>query len=94
MYKGRDKIQTLMASKKGQIAVLIDPEKSKDEVYLAELIKKSEFAGVAFFFIGGSTVSAQDFKATISFVKKHTAIPIVIFPGAAHQVSEEADAIL
>ena len=83
-----------MASKKGQIAVLIDPEKSKDEKYLSELIKKSQFAGVDYFFIGGSTVSAQDFKATISFVKKKSTIPIVIFPGGAHQVSEDADAIL
>jgi putative glycerol-1-phosphate prenyltransferase len=83
-----------MSSKKGQIAVLIDPEKSKDEVYLSELIKKSAFAGVDYFFIGGSTVSSNDFQATISFVKKNTTIPIVIFPGAAHQVSEEADAIL
>ena len=94
MYKGRTTIFKKMSSKKGQIAVLIDPEKSKDEVYLSELIKKSAFAGVDYFFIGGSTVSSNDFQATISFVKKNTTIPIVIFPGAAHQVSEEADAIL
>lgn len=94
MYKGRTHIFKKMSSKKGQIAVLIDPEKSKDEVYLSELIKKSVFAGVDYFFIGGSTVSANDFQAAISFVKQNATIPIVIFPGAAHQVSEEADAIL
>lgn len=94
MYSGRYDIVNLMASKKGQIAVLIDPEKSMDEPYLLELIDKSKFAGVDYFFIGGSTVSAQDFKATVSFVKKNTTIPIVIFPGGAHQVAEDADAIL
>jgi putative glycerol-1-phosphate prenyltransferase len=94
MYKGRRTIFNQMASKKGQIAVLIDPEKSRDELYLTELIKKSAFAGVDYFFIGGSTVSVQDFKSTVSFVKNNSSIPVVIFPGAAHQVSEEADAIL
>ena len=94
MYKGRRTIFNQMASKKGQIAVLIDPEKSRDELYLTELIKKSAFAGVDYFFIGGSTVSVQDFKSTVSFVKNTSSIPVVIFPGAAHQVSEEADAIL
>lgn len=94
MYKGRRTILDKMASKKGQVAVLIDPEKSRDEVYLSNLLEKSAFAGVDYFFVGGSTVSALDFKATVSFIKKYSNIPIVIFPGGAHQVSEEADALL
>lgn len=82
------------SSKKGQIAVLIDPEKSKNPSQLSELIKKAEFAGVNFLFVGGSTVSREDFISVISFLKKNSSIPVVIFPGASHQISNEADALL
>lgn len=82
------------SSKKGQIAVLIDPEKSKKPSQLLELIKKAEFAGVNYLFVGGSTVSREDFVFVISFLKKNSSIPVVIFPGASHQISNEADALL
>lgn len=82
------------SSKKGQIAVLIDPEKSKNPTQLLELIKKAEFAGVNFLFVGGSTVSREDFISVISFLKKNSSIPVVIFPGASHQISNKADALL
>jgi len=78
----------------GQIAVLIDPEKSKNKNQLKELIKKAEFAGVNYLFVGGSTVSREDFIAVVSFLKKNSSIPVVIFPGASHQISNEADALL
>lgn len=82
------------SSKKGQIAVLIDPEKSKKPSQLLELIKKAEFAGINFLFVGGSTVSREDFVFVISFLKKNSSIPVVIFPGASHQISNKADALL
>lgn len=82
------------SSKKGQIAVLIDPEKFKKPSQLLELIKKAEFAGVNYLFVGGSTVSREDFVFVISFLKKNSSIPVVIFPGASHQISNEADALL
>lgn len=82
------------SSKKGQIAVLIDPEKSKNPSQLLELIKKAEFAGINFLFVGGSTVSREDFVFVISFLKKNSSIPVVIFPGASHQISNKADALL
>ena len=94
MYNGRTSIFDKMVAQKGQIAVLIDPDKSQDEYYLTELIEKAEFSGIDFFFVGGSTVSAHDFQATVHFIKKRSNIPVVIFPGAGHQVSNEADAIL
>jgi len=89
-----NKIFNQIKSKKGQIAVLIDPEKSSSAIVLDELIKKSEFAKIDFFFIGGSTVSKNDFDFTISYLKKNTSLPLVIFPGAHHQISEKADALL
>jgi geranylgeranylglyceryl phosphate synthase family protein len=81
-------------SKKGQIAVLIDPEKYTGEEQLRELIQKSEFAGVNYFFIGGSTVTRDEFERCISVLRSAASIPVVIFPGASHQISDKADALL
>ena len=83
-----------IAERKGQIAVLIDPEKCANQEQLALLIKKAEFANIDYFFVGGSTVTREEFVTTISFLKKNSSVPLVIFPGASHQVSAEADAIL
>ena len=83
-----------IASKKGQIAILIDPEKCDNGPELVALIKKAEFAKIDYFFIGGSTVTKGEFEATIHFLKLNTTLPIVIFPGGSHQVSEKADALL
>lgn len=78
----------------GQIAVLIDPEKTNREEQLRPLVKKAQFAGISYFFVGGSTVSRKDIENTISLLKKLTSIPVVIFPGGSHQLSAEADGIL
>ena len=82
------------SKRKGQIALLIDPDKTNDDITLGELISKAEFASVDYFFVGGSTVALEDFLYVISYVKRNSAIPLVIFPGAAHQVSQDADALL
>mgnify|MGYP006147772405 FL=1 len=86
-------IQSISAQQK-QIAVLIDPEKSQDEKRLNELLQKCEFAGVDFIFIGGSTVTRQQFEKTASYIKSTTKIPLVIFPGSSQQLSNDADALL
>ncbi|MCC6702143.1 MAG: geranylgeranylglyceryl/heptaprenylglyceryl phosphate synthase, partial [Fluviicola sp.] len=83
-----------LAAKKGQIALLIDPEKTKTAFQLQSLIEKAKFAGVSYFFVGGSTVQRNDIEAVVSFLKLHSSIPVIIFPGASHQISKEADALL
>lgn len=88
------KILDLLCSKKGQVAILIDPEKCNHENDLAALIEKASFAKVDFFFVGGSTVTREDFDLVIDYLKSNTEIPIVIFPGASHQISNKADGLL
>lgn len=90
----KNNIYNKFKEKKGQIAVLIDPEKSNDENKLKEIIQKTEFAGIDYLFIGGSTVSKKDFDFTIDYLSKHSKLPLVIFPGAHHQISEKADGLL
>lgn len=78
----------------GQIALLIDPEKATDETALKELIRKADFAGVHFFFVGGSTVHRKDIERVVHVIKSNCSIPVLLFPGASHQLSPEADALL
>jgi phosphoglycerol geranylgeranyltransferase len=84
----------LIQSRKGQIAVLIDPDKSNKPEQINSLIEKAEFAEVDFFFVGGSTVTRNQFEFVVSYLKENSNIPIVLFPGASHQISKEADALL
>lgn len=81
-------------SSKNLIAVLIDPEKSDNGEKLIELLKKSAFAAVDFIFVGGSTVTRNEFSRTVDFIKEHSTIPLIIFPGSATQISPKADALL
>lgn len=84
----------LIQSRKGQIAVLIDPDKSNKPEQINSLIEKAEFAEIDFFFVGGSTVTRNQFEFVVSYLKENSNIPIVLFPGASHQISKEADALL
>jgi putative glycerol-1-phosphate prenyltransferase len=79
---------------KGQIAILIDPEKCREASKLEELLKKASFANVDYLFVGGSTVTREDFINCIDFIKSNSSIPVVIFPGASHQISGKADGLL
>lgn len=94
MYKNRTHIYSLIQQRKGQIAILIDPEEVNDEKKLKSLIEKAHIAKVDFFFIGGSTVTRDDLETVVLTLKRNTSIPIVIFPGSSHQISHRADAIL
>lgn len=76
------------------IAVLIDPEKTANEPQLISILEKARNASIDFIFIGGSTVTCQVFQKTAAFIKKHSAIPLVIFPGSSQQISEKADGLL
>lgn len=87
-------ILNLFSKRKGQIAVLIDPDKFSSRENLITLLKKATFASIDYIFVGGSTVSRKSFIEVTSIIKENCTIPIVIFPGAAHQISDEADALL
>ena len=76
------------------VALLIDPDKMRDESHvksLGELIKHTEISAV---FMGGSLMVSNHFQQCAAWAKKHIDKPIVIFPGSPDQISEQADAIL
>lgn len=85
--------RSISSAQKG-IAVLIDPEKCDNGPQLISLLEKAAFARVDLLFVGGSTVSRKEFTQTVEFIKEHSSIPVVIFPGSSQQLSSKADAIL
>lgn len=75
------------------LAVLIDPDKTKKE-NLELFLRKINSTVATHLFVGGSTVNENVMDDYILEIKKHTTLPIVIFPGDVSQISNEADAIL
>jgi len=86
-------LDTIKEMKNG-IAVLIDPDKFKKEEQLLLFLDKVSSANPDILFIGGSTVSKDDFRKCVALAKQKFSVPIVLFPGASHQLSDQADAIL
>jgi len=83
-----------IGASKGQIALLIDPEKTNSPKQLDSLIEKARAAHIDYFFVGGSTVTRSGIEQVVGYLKVHSTFPVVIFPGASHQVSKEADGLL
>lgn len=94
MITEKNKILKSFQKRKGQIAILIDPEKIESNNKLIDLVDKANFAKIDYFFVGGSTVNRKDFEETINVLSKNTKIPIVIFPGDNQQLSSKADGLL
>ena len=94
MFDNKIKIWERFGKSTGQIAVLVDPEKTNSENELLPLIEKAIFAQIDYFFVGGSTVLRKDLERTIEIIKSACNIPVVIFPGSSTQLSNQADAIL
>lgn len=84
-----DTLRSAKATNKKLLAVLIDPDK-----FLIETIDFINQSKVDFILIGGSIITQGDLQNTIQILKKKTNIPLVIFPGSAAHIHDEADAFL
>lgn len=74
------------------LAILIDPDKF-DVATTQDFLKRIP-AQTTHLFLGGSTVANTLMDTLILSLKQHTQLPLVIFPGAANQISQQADALL
>lgn len=81
-------------AKKGQLALLIDPEKTNSLEVLGPLLEKINFAKIDFIFVGGSTVNRKELETCIALIKQLTFIPVIIFPGSGNQLTDQADGLL
>jgi len=75
------------------LAVLIDPDKMAIERASA-FIEKVNKSIATHIFIGGSTVEEYATEKLVSEIKRHTKLPVVLFPGDVSQITENADALL
>lgn len=75
------------------LAVLIDPDKMK-LINVSEFVSKVNQSIATHIFVGGSIVEERKTEILISEIKKHTNLPVVIFPGDSTQISGNADALL
>jgi phosphoglycerol geranylgeranyltransferase len=75
------------------LAVLIDPDKMAIEM-VSNFIEKVNKSIATHIFIGGSTVEEYATEKLVSEIKRHTKLPVVLFPGGVSQITENADALL
>jgi phosphoglycerol geranylgeranyltransferase len=87
--------QILKSKAEGEklLAILLDPDKIDLDAIptLAEKINQSPASHI---FIGGSTIEHDILDELILIVKRHSELPIILFPGSASQLSDKADGIL
>ena len=76
---------------KKSLAVLIDPDKTKK---LDQLLRDAERFPPDLFLVGSSIHGDENMNQCIGRIRKHTDVPVVLFPGNATQVTSSADALL
>ena len=78
---------------KQNLAILIDPDKMavKDA---SDFIFKVNQSIATHIFVGGSEVEEFVTERLVTEIKKHTKLPVVLFPGDVIQITDKADGIL
>ena len=77
---------------KKSVGLLLDPDKSRGES-LINLLALAEECRTDFILTGGS-LTFNSIDKLIENVKKHSSIPVVLFPGNLLQLSHKADVIM
>ncbi len=75
------------------LAILLDPDKL-EVAQIENLTKKIHASPATHVFVGGSTVEKGQTKKIVIELKKHTKLPIILFPGDKSQITNTADGIL
>ncbi len=75
-----------------QLALLVDPDKYSQES-LALFVELAKETLPDCIMVGGSLV-AGSVEQVVQYIKLHTNIPVVLFPGNNHQLCNEADDLL
>jgi len=87
-----NQIISQVAQKKKMLAVLIDPDKCKNNTFEVLMLQIQQHTP-DFIFVGGSQLK-QNFCELIQQLKSKTSLPVILFPGDATQFSASADALL
>src|SRR5690554_6484882 len=89
------RIHYFHSSGKRSVALLLYPEEIHDRAQIKGLIGMAEGSKPDFLFVGGSLVGSEKIYECIASIKSLSVeIPVVLFPGSAMQLTENADAVL
>lgn len=80
-------------NKERLLAVLIDPDKFPVNK-TKRFIQKVNESIATHIFVGGSTVEVLATEVLVNEIKKHTNLPVVLFPGDVTQITNKADGLL
>ncbi|CAH1002285.1 Geranylgeranylglyceryl phosphate synthase [Neolewinella maritima] len=75
------------------LAVLIDPDKVNRQK-LEQLGQYADAGCIDYFLWGGSLVNEPQSAHYLRYLKTHTDVPVLLFPGSVYQLDEHADAVL
>ncbi|CAN5474715.1 geranylgeranylglyceryl/heptaprenylglyceryl phosphate synthase [soil metagenome] len=87
------KLKAARKDSKKLFAVLVDPDKTEERA-AETLARKAVEAGVDFLFVGSSLLLNGTLDECLRSLRKHSNIPLVLFPGNTMQISHHAEAIL
>lgn len=87
-------ILSAQAQKQQLLAILIDPEKFVVDNAFAKAYLEKIPSQTTHLFVGGSTDPEQKIEAVVQLFKKHTTLPVILFPGSHNQITNAADGIL
>lgn len=93
MKKIKNSLYKKFSDGKKRFAVLIDPDKSTDNL-IKKIAIAAEKSAVDFIFYGGSLLTSNDYDRYISILKDQCDVPVILFPGNNLQISRKADGIL
>jgi phosphoglycerol geranylgeranyltransferase len=80
--------------RRARYVVLLDPDKL-DAAGARRAARACSRAGVDALFVGGSTLRRNgDFRRLVAVIRRHAAIPVILFPGSARQIVPSAHAVL
>ncbi len=80
--------------KRSLLAILIDPEKFKVENAFAKAYLKKIPSQTTHILVGGSTDERGMTDAVVNIIKKHSTLPVFLFPGNYTHITPAADGIL
>jgi phosphoglycerol geranylgeranyltransferase len=86
-------IQKATVKNEKLLAILLDPDKTSLDK-LPEISSRIDTLNANFIFVGGSFVENQLTDLFVKTIKKHTNLPVVLFPGDFSQLTNFADALL
>ena len=82
----------IISSPGKKVAILIDPDKLTIPAIISTVFEANE-TGVNLILVGGSLLTTK-IDPVLEIIKKHSSIPVVLFPGSHIQLSDKADALL